>query len=96
MPILNLVLSKAGEIRRLYKECGLTAPAVSGSVTRGEDTENSDIDFLYRFDTGNYFDLYDLEVALRNMFSRNIDLCNQDKIKPLFEPHIKSETIELG
>jgi len=69
---------------------------IFGSYSREEQTENSDIDIIVEFgeNTADLFDKkYDLREYLKAAFKKNIDLCREGAIKPLFKPMILKDTI---
>ena len=67
-----------------------------GSYARNEQTEKSDIDILVRF-SDNAPDLYDLEAGLKdylkNNLQREIDICSEKWIRPIFRPLVMKEAI---
>jgi predicted nucleotidyltransferase len=69
---------------------------IFGSYARGEATEDSDIDVIVEFDE-NTEDLFDKKYELREFlklnFNKNIDLCRESAIKPVFIPLILKDTI---
>lgn len=66
-----------------------------GSYARNEETENSDIDILYDFNSTTFslFDLMDLQEALKNQLNKKVDLVSKiylnKHIKPLVEKDLK-------
>ena len=69
---------------------------IFGSYSREEQTENSDIDIIVEFaeNTQDLFDKkYDLREYLKTAFKKNIDLCREGAIKPLFKPMILKDAI---
>ena len=60
-----------------------------GSYARNEETEKSDIDILYDFDTLSFslFDLMDVEDALQKKLHKKVDLVS----RKFLNKHIKSE-----
>jgi predicted nucleotidyltransferase len=69
---------------------------IFGSYSREEQTENSDIDIIVEFDenTTDLFDKkYDLREFLKTELKKNIDLCREGAIKPLFKPMILKDAI---
>lgn len=69
---------------------------IFGSYSREEQTENSDIDIIVEFgeNTEDLFDKkYDLREYLKTEFKKNIDLCREGAIKPLFKPIILKDAI---
>jgi len=60
-----------------------TAIALVGSVARGEDTPDSDYDFLATFAKGaSLFDLGALQVALEELLSAEVDVISVGGLKP--------------
>ncbi len=63
----------------LQKRFGVQQLRLFGSVSRGEDTEDSDIDLLYIFvpEMNTYDNLFDLHEYLTNLFGRRIELVSE-------------------
>jgi predicted nucleotidyltransferase len=69
--------------------------AVFGSVARGEATEDSDIDFLVKFEPeSSLFDLAHLTDALSDLLGRPVDVVSVGALKPRDE-RIRTEAIQL-
>jgi len=69
---------------------------IFGSYSREEQTDNSDIDIIVEFDenTQDLFDKkYDLREFLKVKLNKNIDLCREGAIKPLFKQMILKDAI---
>ncbi|MDR3153178.1 MAG: nucleotidyltransferase domain-containing protein [Deltaproteobacteria bacterium] len=84
---------KVLEIVNKYEQLGFTDVKIHGSVARGEDTENSDLDLIYTFKSKNYFNYNDyvhfyddLEVLL----DIKVDLFEDLELRPLIAKHIFS------
>lgn len=79
---------------RFFQKYQLTQIGIFGSIARGEQTENSDIDIIIEFEP-NTSDLYSLKLNLRNeiqsKFNRPVDICRLKYIKPIFRSQIESE-----
>jgi predicted nucleotidyltransferase len=74
-PLGSLVEQHRHRILALVKEHKGRTVAVFGSVARGEDRPDSDIDFLVEFDRGaSLFDLMRLEDDLRDLLGRRVDV----------------------
>ena len=67
-----------------------------GSFARNEQTEESDIDILVWF-SDDAPDLYTIEIRLKEylkkQFNRDIDICSEKWIKPVFRPLVTKEAI---
>lgn len=81
----------------LFKEkYNVVKIGIFGSYSREEQTDNSDIDIIVEFDenTQDLFDKkYDLQEFLKVQLKKNIDLCREGAIKPLFKPIILKDAI---
>jgi predicted nucleotidyltransferase len=65
-----------------------------GSVARGEDTRQSDIDLLVEFDRPvSIVTLLRLESLLSERLGRHVDLVTPDTLKPIISQDIISEAI---
>jgi hypothetical protein len=76
---------------------GVRRLAISGSASRAELTENSDIDVLVEFEGratfGRFMDLkFYLEVLLR----RPVDLVTTNALRPELRPAIEAEAIDVA
>ena len=73
---------------------GLTA-ALFGSVARGDDTPESDIDFLVEFVPGSsLFDLMDLQEALQQLVGVAVDVVSVGGLKDRDE-RIRREAVPI-
>ena len=81
----------------LFKEkYNVVKIGIFGSYSREEQTDNSDIDIIVEFgeNTEDLFDKkYDLRQYLKIELKKNIDLCREGAIKPLFKPIILKDAI---
>ena len=87
--ILNLLEKN----RETIKSFGVTEIGVFGSVARGEQTENSDVDILVELEKETFDAYMRLMFFLEDLFGRKVDLVMKDTIKPLIKDRILSETI---
>ena len=64
------------EFPLLAKRFGVRELRLFGSVSRGEDTDTSDIDLLYTFEPEfeTYHNLFSLHEYLENLFDHKVDL----------------------
>jgi uncharacterized protein len=79
---------------RLLHDYHLTKIGLFGSIARGEQNENSDIDLIIEFESGTP-DLHTLKSRLKNeiqsKFDCPVDICRLKYIKPIFKNQIQSE-----
>jgi len=91
--ILEYLSSKKEIFRQKYH---LKTIGLFGSYARNEARENSDIDLLYKLEKGYKmsFDNYlQFEKDIKNMFNKNIDIVNAEKINPLVLMQAEKEVI---
>lgn len=83
------------EIRERF---GIETIGIFGSVARGEDTPESDVDVLYRFYPNriDYFAFLDLADYLKDLFGRKVDLVSLDDLRPLFRKYAEPDMIFPG
>ena len=81
-PLGRTVRAQRREIKRLSAKSGVTNLRVFGSVARGEETANSDIDLLVDLsaDTG-LFALLTLRGELERLLGAGVDLVPADALK---------------
>jgi len=78
------------------KKYGVKKIYLFGSVARGEDKENSDIDIMIEFisDKFHTFDNYfDLKYELEDKFKRKIDLATKEMIREKLKKYIYQDII---
>jgi len=88
------------EIKRILvkvlKKEGVIKASLFGSVARGDDRENSDIDIIVQFKEGkSLLDLAGLKVELEELFHRKVDVITFNSIHPLLKEYIEKEQEEL-
>lgn len=79
---------------RFEKEYHLIKIGIFGSIARGEQNTNSDIDLIVEFEE-NTPDLYNIKQRLKNeiqsRFNLPVDICREKYIKNIFKKQILSE-----
>ena len=83
-------------IRKLVVEAGMTNPRVFGSVVRGEDNEESDLDILV--DPGSKTSLMDmagLQIQLEEILGVPVDLLTPRGLHPRFRDKALAEAADL-
>jgi predicted nucleotidyltransferase len=75
MTVLELLRARRNEILAIAEKRGARNVRVFGSVARGEDRPDSDIDFLVDLDPGrSVFDLGGLLADLQTLLGRAVDV----------------------
>lgn len=73
---------KRAEILRLAEAHGASSVHIFGSVVRGKNRENSDIDFLVEFQRGRtLFDLTRLRLDLRDLLGAPVDVVTLSSLR---------------
>ena len=79
-----------------YKQFNIIKIGIFGSFSRNEQTEKSDIDIIIEMPRGTE-DIFGKKIQLRellkNQFHREIDICRERAIKPLFKEMILKDAI---
>ena len=66
--------------------------SIFGSVARGENTENSDIDILYRLENAvGLFNLVRMKDDLEEKLNTKVDLVSEKYIHPKLKPYIVND-----
>jgi len=74
-PLASLVGQKREQIIALVRQYNGRSVSVFGSVARGEDRPDSDVDFLVEFERGSsLLDVAGLEIALEELLGRPVDV----------------------
>ena len=67
---------------------------IFGSMARGENTENSDIDILYQLkDAVGLFNIVRMKDNLEEKLNKKVDLVSEKYIHPKLKSHIMSDLI---
>lgn len=95
MTRLEQLRTQANEIRLIAARHKATAIAVFGSVARGEDSPDSDVDFLVDFERGSTLgDVYYLQKELEEFLKTSVDVVSRGGLKPR-DNHIRAEALAL-
>lgn len=96
MTTVELVKEKQAEIVRTARTHGALKLSLFGSVVRGEDSANSDIDFLVEFEEGRtLFDLIRLKQQLETLLGKPVDLVTEKSVHPLLRESILAEAVQV-
>ena len=95
-PLPSVVLrANAARVLEVARRHGAIDVSVFGSVARGEDHYDSDIDLLVSFRSGtDLFDLVDLTDELENLLGTRVDVISVGGLKDR-DGHIRAEAVPL-
>ena len=84
-------------LRELCERYGVASLEVFGSVARGEDRGDSDVDLLYvlKPDARLGFRIFDLEDELADLFGRPVDLVSRKSINKYLREQVLAEAQPL-
>jgi uncharacterized protein len=96
MPHFDQLRQKRTEILAIADKYGATNLRIFGSVSRGDDRPDSDIDIL--IDQENAWNLFDhvaMMQDLEDLLERRVDLATADALRPGFKNRIFQDAIAL-
>ncbi|PIQ11837.1 MAG: DNA polymerase subunit beta [Hydrogenophilales bacterium CG18_big_fil_WC_8_21_14_2_50_58_12] len=96
MNTLSILQSKRNEILALAAKHGASNVRLFGSVVRGEDREDSDVDFLVDMqETRSLFDLIGLQQDFEKAIGRKVDVLTSNGINRYLKDRILGEAAPL-
>jgi predicted nucleotidyltransferase len=97
MALRDLLIEKRDRVLEIADRHGAFNVRVFGSVARGEETPDSDIDFLVDYDPERTTPWFPggLLMDLQDLLGRRVDVLTVDGISPLLEAQILSEAKPL-
>ena len=81
---------------RALRDCGVMRAALFGSVARGDNRSNSDIDIMIEIDPNarmTVFEYVDLKDYIAGLFEEPVDVVNREGLKPYVGPAATSDAI---
>ena len=80
----------------MYENQGVSYLGLFGSFSRGEETQQSDIDLLIDFDnTKSLFDLANIKLYFQEKLGKKVDLAMRGHIKKSLQPYIDENLITV-
>lgn len=96
MTSTQLISENRQEILALAQQYGAKNVRIFGSVARGEDDAQSDIDFLVEMEpTRSLFDLGGFMMSLQELLGRPVDVVTEDGLKMRIRDRVLQEAIVL-
>lgn len=84
-----MVQINEARLAELCKKHDVRVLKLFGSAARGEDRQDSDVDFLVEFDGDkSLFDLIGLELELKEFLGRDVDLLTEPALSPYLRDRI--------
>ena len=82
------------KILPVLKKEGIKKAGIFGSYATGEQKKNSDIDILVEFD-GSLLDLIGMEIELKKILKKKVDMLTYRSINPLLKRRILNEEVRI-
>jgi len=94
--MVKLVDELREQVENVMRQRGVVRASVFGSVARGEDTSDSDIDFLVEFEKGRtLLDLSGLRLDLSETLEREVDVATPNSLHPEMKERILAEQVRI-
>lgn len=96
MNTLDLMKSRRDEILAIAAKHGAANIRIFGSVVRGEDRDDSDVDVLVDMaDDRSLYDLVGLQQDIESLLGRKADVLTTDSLHPRLKDRILAEALPL-
>jgi len=93
---LEQVRRRREEIERVARQYGARDVRIFGSVARGDDSPDSDLDVLVRFEPGrSLLDEAGLQLDLADLLVCRVDVVSEGGISPHLEGRILADAVQL-
>jgi predicted nucleotidyltransferase len=94
--MVQLAEELRGKVEDVMRRRGVVRASVFGSVARGEETPQSDVDFLVEFEAGRtLLDLAGLRLDLCDLLARDVDVATPSSLHPAIRDQVLSELLEI-
>jgi predicted nucleotidyltransferase len=94
--MVRLAEELKGKVEGVMRQRGVIRASVFGSVARGEETPQSDVDFLVEFEEGRtLLDLVGLRLDLCDVLERDVDVATPNSLHPRMRDQVFSELLEI-
>ena len=84
------------KIKPILLKAGVTRSSLFGSIVRGDDTRDSDVDILIDTPAGmSLFDLVRLQRRLAESLGKKVDLLTYNSVHPLLKDYIERDQLRI-
>jgi predicted nucleotidyltransferase len=93
---LEEIKSRREEIYSIAAKYGISDIRVFGSVARGDDNKNSDVDFLIK--SANWvslFEVCDFKYEVEDLLHKRTDIVSEDGVSKFLKDRIFSEAVSI-
>ena len=79
------------DARKMLRKFGVRRIGLFGSFARGEQTADSDLDFLVELEKPSFRNFMDLAFYLEDRFGRRVELITNGNLSPYIAPVVERE-----
>ena len=91
-----IVIQTLHQHKAELKRFGVKKLSLFGSVARGDEKSDSDLDFLVELEHKSFDAFMGLKEFLEDLFNRKVDLVLADALKPRLRPQIMKEIVDAA
>ena len=96
MSISNTIKSKRDEILGIAKKYGAIDLRVFGSMARGEESPESDLDIIVEMKKGSsLLDIISIKQDIEELLGRKVDVVTEASISPYIRNNVLREAVNL-
>ncbi len=96
MSVSNTIKSRREEIMNIAKKFGAKNVRVFGSVARGEEGPESDIDIIVEMEKGSsLLDIIAIKQDIEELLGREVDVVTEASISPYIRNEVLREAVNL-
>lgn len=92
----KIIQDRRNEILAISKKYGAKSIRIFGSVARGEDRPDSDLDIIVEMEKGaSLLDIIAIKQDIEDILGRNVDVVTEASISPYIRDKVIGEAISL-
>ncbi|SDK00116.1 nucleotidyltransferase family protein [Natronincola ferrireducens] len=96
MKLIRVINDHKKQINSIADKYGVVSIKVFGSVARGEEKSDSDIDLLVKLEEGrSLFDLIGFKNDLEYLLKRKVDVVTEESLHWTLKDQVSNEVVEI-
>ena len=94
--LIHDIIAKREQILKIAKECGVKNIRIFGSVSRGQETKRSDIDFLVDLEDKNTAGHVDFAIKIGEFLKKKrVDVCIEEELHKNFKEKVLKNAVSI-